>query len=260
MLESVKLSVRRQHPRVLYAYRVLQRLPRELRPVLRFLFKQDLPGTSFGWRLWLIARMYRISLAVDAQHNQVEMLRVAEAVLRIPKEVPGVIVECGAFKGASAAKFSLVAACAGRRLLVFDSFAGIPPNEEPPGLNIYGQVLSFPEGSYAGSLEEVRQTVSRFGHIEVCRFVKGWLQDTLPDLREPVVVAFIDVDLASSTRTAFTYLWPLIAAGGSAFSHDGGLPAVRALLGDEGFWRNELGCARPTMHGLGQSRLVHIPK
>jgi len=260
MLDSLKLTVRQRHPRVLYLLRVLQRLPWELRPVLRFLVSSDMPGTSFGWRLWLVARMYRISLAVDAQHNQVEMLRVAQAILGVPKDTKGCVVECGAFKGASAAKFSLVAAHAGRQLVVFDSFEGIPPNDEAPGLNIYGNVLGFPQGSYAGSLEEVQRTVARFGNPGVCRFVKGWLQDTLPSFHEPVVVAFIDVDLASSTRTAFSHLWPLVIAGGSAFSHDGGLPAVRAVLGDETFWQQEVGCPRPTMHGLGKSRLVHIPK
>ena len=258
MIESVKFKVRHQHPRLLYFYRVVCRLPRELRPVLRFLLNRDLPNTSFGWRLWFVLRMYRISLSVDAQHNQVEILRVAEAILHVPASVAGCIVECGAFKGASAAKFSLVASHVGRRLFVFDSFEGIPPNEEAAELNIYGHMLSFPKGSYAGALDEVQSNVRRFGDINGCRFVKGWLQDTLPEFKEPVAVAFVDVDLASSTRVAFKYLWPLLAAQGSAFSHDGGLPAVRAVLGDEAFWRHEVGCERPQMHGLGKSRLVRI--
>jgi len=90
--------------------------------------------------------------------------------------------------------------------------------------------------------------------------VRGWLQDTLPGFKEPVAVAFIDVDLASSTRTAFSHLWPLIVPGGCAFSHDGGLPAVRTVLGDEAFWRNEVGSPKPQMPSLGRSRLVHIPR
>jgi O-methyltransferase len=260
MIDSMKLKVREQHPRLLYLYRVACRLPRELRPVLRFVLNRDLPNTSFAWRVWFVLRMYRISLSVDAQHNQVEMLRVVEAILRVPASVPGCIVECGAFKGASAAKFSLVASRVGRRLFVFDSFEGIPPNEEAAELNIYGELRSFPTGSYAGGLDEVRSTVGRLGDINVCRFVKGWLQDTLPEFKEPVTVAFVDVDLASSTRVAFKFLWPLLAAEGSAFSHDGGLPAVRAVLGDEAFWRDEVGSARPQMQGLGKSRLVHILK
>jgi O-methyltransferase len=260
MIESVKFKVRHQHPRLLYLYRVVCRLPRELRPVASFLLNRDLPNTSFGWRLWFVLRMYRISLSVDAQHNQVEILRVAEAILHVPANVAGCIVECGAFKGASATKFSLVASRVGRPLFVFDSFEGIPPNEEAAELNIYGHVLSFPKGSYAGGLDEVQRTVGRLGDLNTCRFVKGWLQDTLPEFKEPVAVAFVDVDLASSTRVAFKYLWPLLVANGSAFSHDGGLPAVRAVLGDEGFWRDEVGCARPQMQGLGRSRLVHILK
>jgi O-methyltransferase len=51
---------------------------------------------------------------------------------------PGVVVEPGCYKGSSTAKFSLIARKAGRDLVVFDSFQGIPDNAEPHEKDMYG--------------------------------------------------------------------------------------------------------------------------
>ena len=128
-------------------------------------------------------RLYWISLNVDAPHSQIEMLRVAEAILRFPTGVPGSVVEAGAFKGASTAKISLVAARVGRPMIIFDSFQGMPPNEEGPQLDFYGKVETFSAGTYSGSLAEVKNAVSRYGAIESCRFIAGWFDDTMPHFK-----------------------------------------------------------------------------
>lgn len=68
---------------------------------------------------------------------------------------------------------------------------------------------------------EVQQHVSRYGEIEVCQFAKGWFADTMPEVREPVVAGFIDVDLASSTRTCLEHLYPRLVPGGVLFHMTG---------------------------------------
>jgi O-methyltransferase len=82
----------------------------------------------------------------------------------------------------------------------------------------------------------------------------------MPLFAEPVVAAYIDVDLVSSTRTCIKYLYPLLVPGGILFSQDGHLPLVVKLLKDEHFWRSEIGCPPPQMDGLGQQKLVRIVK
>src|SRR5690606_19018518 len=52
------------------------------------------------------------------------------AVLQAAPNEPGVLVEAGCFKGGSTAKLSLLAELAGRELVVFDSFEGLPDNDE----------------------------------------------------------------------------------------------------------------------------------
>ena len=87
-----------------------------------------------------------------------------------------VSLEAGCFKGSSTAKFSLAARAAGRELVVFGSFEGIPPHEEAHSTNIFGKPVSFPTGSYCGQLDEVDSNVPRFGARERSA---GWSRDGL---------------------------------------------------------------------------------
>jgi len=195
-------------------------------------------------------------------HSQREALTVIADMLHLPAGVPGVFVEAGCFKGGSATKWSLAAETRGRRLVLFDSFEGIPPNEEPHETfrNIYGKIVPpFKAGDYAGSLEEVKATITAYGSPEVCDYRRGWFDDTMPAFNEPVAGAYIDVDLASSTRTCLRYLYPLLSPGGFIYSQDGHLPLVIDALRDEALWR-EIGGPAPVILGLGQEKLVRISK
>lgn len=225
----------------------------------RFLADGSSP-LSFAERQQLVRQFYAISLAVDAPHSQQQMLEMVETIVSLPATVPGVVVEAGCYKGGSTAKLSLAAHRAGRDLVVFDSFEGIPDNTEHHAETLLGARIEFNSGDYRGTLEEVRANVTRFGQIAPCRFVPGWLENTLPSFREPIAVAYIDVDLATSTRTALKYLYPLLSPGGVLFSHDGHLALVVEVFADETFWRTEVGCPPPVIDGLGQRQLIKIVK
>jgi O-methyltransferase len=172
----------------------------------------------------------------------------------------GVIVEAGCYKGGSTAKFSLAAAIANRKLFVIDSFQGIPKNTEPHDKDIFGGGAKFPEGRYCGTLDEVKANVQRFGRIESCTFVEGWFEDTLPTFKEKVAAVYIDVDLASSTRTCLKHFYPLLERGGVCFSQDGHLPLVIEVFENDDFLLNEVGCEKPHTSDLGEKKLISIKK
>jgi len=88
------------------------------------------PNVSLRDRWSIIISIYKISLNVESPHTQQEILSFIRAILSLPSETKGVVVEAGCFKGSSTAKFSLAASLAGRTLVVFDSFEGIPENSE----------------------------------------------------------------------------------------------------------------------------------
>lgn len=237
-------------------------LPGEVGPVLRFL--RGTRGARPAERLGMIARFYRITLEVDSPHKQSEMLEIVEEVLGLDDRKPGCVVEAGCYQGGSATKLSLACAFAGRRLRIYDSFEGLPANDEVmDGAEVLGSRTEGPErfeaGAYRGSRAQLERNLRRLGSRRVCSIHPGRFADTLPALDEDVAIAFVDVDLAASTRTCLRHLWPRLVPGGILFSHDGHLPLVRAVLRDEELF-DRLGGAPVRVVGLGERRLVRLEK
>ncbi len=203
---------------------------------------------------WL-NKLNRVDKNVKSAHNASHILQFLMAILKLPKEVPGCIVEAGAFKGASTCKISLFADHVQREVFVFDSFEGLPENQEAHQKSLEGHSIEgwFEGGKFSGSLDEVKENVSKYGMVKKCHFMKGWFEDTMPLFKEPVALAYLDVDLASSTRTCLKYLYPLLSKGGSIYSQDGDFPLVVEVFNDEKFWKEEVGCDEmPEITGLGK--------
>lgn len=210
----------------------------------------------------LLARIKHIRANVDCPHNESHVLSFIVELFRLSEEVEGVVVEAGCYKGGSSAKISLAAAALDRQLVVFDSFEGLPPNNEPHKSSLLGHSIEgwFDEGKFAGALDEVRANVERYGDISRCRFVKGWFEDTMPPFAEPICAAYLDVDLASSTRTCLKYLYPRLSPGGVLMSQDGDFPLVVDVFQDRDFWEREVGWPMPAVEGLGTRKILKIVK
>lgn len=210
----------------------------------------------------LADRFAQISKNVNCPHNASHILSFAIEILSIPKDRQGCIVEAGCFKGGSTAKFSIAAKMAGRSLVVFDSFQGLPANQEAHDQSILGHSIKewFAEGKFAGTKEEVISNITKYGEIDCCEFIEGWFEDTLPLFNRPISAAYIDVDLASSTKTCLKYIYPLLVPGGAIYSQDGDFPLVIDVFSDEKFWQEELGCAKPHIEGLGKKKIIRLRK
>jgi O-methyltransferase len=249
---------------LLYVYRKVYYFPKDATAVCGFIFHRTKSPTTFGQRLALVWRFYVISYKVDCPHTENELITIARTILNLGPDVsggiPGVIVEAGAFHGGSTAKLSLVCRLAGRQLTVFDSFEGMPQNNEAHGKSIFGREHHFPKGSHAVSLEEVKRNVETYGDISRCRFFKGWFSQTMPSFKEPVALACINADLVQSTKDCLKNLYPLVSVGGLIFSQDGHFPWIIELLRDDSFWKKDIGIGKPRMENLGTSKLVAIFK
>jgi O-methyltransferase len=245
---------------LLYFWRKLKGLKSDLPTIFNFLFHKTKTKTSFLKRLWLIFKCYQISYFVDCPHQEYEMIKAIQSILNFDPKVKGVIVEAGSYKGGSSAKISLAVSLTKRKFYVFDSFEGIPFHQERHTKNIFGGNAYFPPGSYAGSLNEVKKNISRFGAIEICEFVKGWFEETMPKFNAKIAIIYADVDLASSTKTYLTYFYPKLAKNGILFSDDGHLPWVIDIFKDDVFWLNNLHTAKPFIKNLGKEKLIEIIK
>lgn len=199
----------------------------------------------------------RISLAVRFFLNNIRMsslssyrahLVMAIKLLELPPDLRGDVVECGCYKGGMTVNLSLVCRITGRRLLVYDSFEGMPP---PTKHDFWPPDLPFIPGLYKGTIEEVTRNVTRLGAIEVCEFHKGWFKDTLPRHRTDIVMMVLDVDYHSSLYDCITHLWPHLVDRGYVFVDEYVYPDYCALFYSEKFWRVRFGCDPPGLIGAG---------
>lgn len=202
----------------------------------------------------LFKRLNNIGRNVLCAHNPSHALEFILDMLRAPRDVEGCFVEAGCFKGGSTAKFSIIAKMLQKKLIVFDSFEGLPNNNEGHETSLQGHSIKgwFEGGAFACSLDEARKNIFTYGEIDVCRFVPGWFENSLPSLKDPVLAAFIDVDLADSTKTCLEYIYPKLVNGGVICSQDGDFPLVIDVFKDLTFWRNEVGVEPPICEGLGK--------
>lgn len=214
---------------------------------------------SVKQRYTLLREFYRITFRVRCFHAQHEIIEFAQSVLSMHPERRGVLVECGAYKGGATSKFSRVAKLLNTKLIVYDSFQGLPENSEKHDKSIFGDDIHFPGGRFCASLNEVKGNVGLYGSLSSCEFRPGWFKETLPYHQEPISAAFIDVDLKQSTHDCLRYLYPKLLPGGSIFSQDGHVPMVVDLIGDLGFW-SEINAPRPAIFGLGTRKLIRITK
>jgi len=199
-----------------------------------------------SWRLFRITRsMKKIGTTYQAQ------LAMATKILAFPPKRTGVVVECGTWQGGSTACLSVICDYADRELIVYDSFQGLPKADPRDAFHGVGQ-----HGVFAGSLEEVRETVRSYGVLERCTFREGWFEDTLPHHTEPIVTAFIDVDLQPSIHECVLYLWPHLVDKGYLFTDECLQLKHCALFWSESWWRKYFDREPPGLIGSGTGLAV----
>lgn len=225
-------------------------------PVVGRLFfgeSQRASGVGLLTKASLARTALRNSRSPDCASTFLEQLTIVNEILAIPSSLEGDVAEFGCFRGMSTATLSLACRATGRRVLVFDSFEGLPP-PAAQGVSIAdGSVLPWREGDFAGSLEEVRRNVSAYGAIEACEFVPGYFEDTLPSrpATERYVLIFEDADLTTSVRDVLRYAWPRLHDGCVFFTHEARDLMVTMIFFDEEFWLKELNSAPPGLVGSG---------
>lgn len=201
-------------------------------------------GPLKGLRLGL--RMYRNTRRIVTGTSFKSHLAMALKILETPPDVPGDILECGTWKGGCAANLSLVCRMTGRRMKIYDSFEGLPE-----GRTGDREAAQYKKGDFLGTFDEVRANIERYGAPECCDYVKGWLEDTLPKLDAPVLLAFVDVDLEASLDACVRYIWPKLVDRGYLFIDEFVGIDYCALFYSEKYWSKHFGRTPPGLIGAG---------
>lgn len=191
-------------------------------------------------------RMFLNKLRIPTGTSYKTHLAMALKIFEAAPDTEGIVLECGTWKGGSAANLSLACKIAGRKLHIYDSFEGLPEgvegDREAPG---------YKAGDYAGSLDEVKANITKYGDIDSCVFVKGWFDDTLPKLSDNVLLAFLDVDLEASLETCVRNIWPRLVDKGYIFIDEAVGVDYCSLFYSEKYWKTNFDRTPPGLIGAG---------
>jgi hypothetical protein len=180
----------------------------------------------------------------------IDLVHVLRTV--IEEDVPGDLVECGAWRGGAAFLLASQLKQAGvsdRKVWLLDSFEGLPPPQEIDGdaALAYSRNTDSP-GYYdncRASLEEVQASADELGLGALTTLVKGWFEDTLPATSAsigPIALLHIDADWYSSVRSCLDHLYDHVSDGGFV------------IFDDYGVWD---GCAVAVHEFLSSRQLPH---
>jgi O-methyltransferase len=150
--------------------------------------------------------------------------------------IDGDIVECGVYRGGSAAVLGAAMLDLGdeppRRLWLFDSFAGMPPASDQDGE--FSHTL---EGTYVGSEQETRALLEQAG-VPPSRFeiVTGFYADTFPTVKTPqTALLHVDCDFYEPVRLTLEKFYPRLSPGGFVVLNDYGIYKGARTATDEFF-------------------------
>jgi len=150
--------------------------------------------------------------------------------------VPGDLMECGVWRGGACifmAGYLRDRGIAGRKVILADSFDGLPPSTHEHDLKINLDKSVFPE--LAVSLDEVKANFETYGLLtDDIHFLKGWFKDSLQETpSDQLALLRLDGDLYESTMDALVALYDRVAPGGIVIIDDWGvLPACRRAVED----------------------------
>lgn len=161
--------------------------------------------------------------------------------------IEGDLIEAGAWRGGASILMRATLDSLGadeRTVWVADSFQGFPaPNAtgypEDPKLDDLSRVDFL-----AAPLEDVKEYFVRFGLERGVRFVPGFFEETMPELRDRRwSIARIDADTYKSTRLTLEALYPGLESGGYLIVDD--YPYVEACRRAVDDFRRERGITEP---------------
>lgn len=167
----------------------------------------------------------------------------------VEHDVPGSIVECGVYKGASMMAAALELRRLGREdrdLYLFDTFSGMPPPSEHdmtlngvPAAEVWRKTATAGGDEQWGSasIDEVRRNMLKTGYDKSkMHFIAGRVEDTLPAFA-PTEIALLrlDTDWYESTRHELVHLFPRLSVGGVLIIDDYGHWAGAREATDEFF-------------------------
>lgn len=178
---------------------------------------------------------------LTCQPGRVGKLLAHTELYKTVLDVPGAIVECGVFKGASFLRFAalrnLFEAADSRQLIAFDIFGRFPATAFEQD-KVPLQKFTAAAGDESISIEQLKQALSAKGCERNVEYVKGDICETAPGYVQShpelkIALLHLDVDVYEASCAVLESLFPHLAIGGVLVLDDYGIfPGATKAIDD----------------------------
>jgi len=196
----------------------------------------ELPDFARTWE-------YENSFYLSCDVSRMSKLLAHYELLKSVIGLPGALVECGVFKGASLARFAMFRDLFGsphaKRIIGFDTFGTFPPTSFDADKPVRDRFVAA-AGDSSISLDQLKQVLRHKGTDRHVELVAGDIVETVPEYaaRHPelrISLLNLDTDIYEPAVVILEHLYPRIVRGGVLILDDyGTFPGETAAV-DEYF-------------------------
>jgi hypothetical protein len=168
---------------------------------------------------------------LSCQSNRLGKMLAHYELFKMVQHLPGAIVECGVFKGASLARFAMFRDLFGnamsRKIIGFDTFGTFPETLYPADVAAREKFINS-AGDQSISTEQMLKVLSDKGCREAVELVEGDICVTVPKYVEDhpelkISLLNLDTDIYEPAVTILEHLYPRIVDGGILILDDYGV-------------------------------------
>ena len=158
---------------------------------------------------------------LSCESSRIEKILTQYSIFSKSLKTPGVIIECGVFKGASFARYAMfrkIHKMEDKLLIGFDAFGFFPETSYEDDKQLRDEFIEI-DGKEGISVEQLNTVLVHKSCSINTQLIKGDICETVPSYVEDnpkLKISFInlDVDIYEPSKSVLENLYPLLSTGG----------------------------------------------
>jgi hypothetical protein len=158
---------------------------------------------------------------LSCESSRIEKILTQYSIFSKSLKIPGAIIECGVFKGASFARYAMfrkIHKLEDKPLIGFDAFGFFPETSYEDDKKLRDEFIEI-DGEEGISVEQLNAVLENKSCSINTQLIKGDICETVPSYVEDIPslkISFInlDVDIYEPSKTVLENLYPLLSPGG----------------------------------------------
>ena len=175
----------------------------------------ELPDYSKSWE-------YENNFYLSCDQTRISKLLAHYELFKMVNHLPGHVLECGVFKGASLTRFAafrdLLGSPFSKQIIGFDTFGTFPDTLYPADIAVRERFIND-AGTQSIGADQLREVLERQGTGRNLELVEGDITVTVPKYVEThpelrISLLNLDTDIYEPAKIILEYLYPRIVRGG----------------------------------------------